>query len=96
MKRRITTIDEESDDEDKVFDAPGASSLDVVPSFAPPDQPHRGMISESSSEDDHQPPLTQDKKMLVSGKDGEKDGGSELGRDKRKREEEIKERRREG
>ena len=66
MKRRITTIDEESDDEDKFFDAPGASSLDMVPSFAPPDQHHRGMISEST-EDDHQPPLTQDKKMLVSG-----------------------------
>ena len=77
MKRRITTIDEESDDEDdKFFDAPGASSLDVVPSFAPPDQPHRGMISESSSEDDRRPPLTQDKKMLVSGMDGEKYGGS--------------------
>ena len=68
MKRRITTIDEESDNEDdKFFDAPGVSSLDVVPSFAPPDQHHRGMISESSSEDDHRPPLTQDKKMVVSG-----------------------------
>ena len=64
-KRTITTIDEESDDEDKFFDAPGTSSLDVVQSFAP----------ESSSEDDHRPPLTQDMKMLVSGKEGEKDGG---------------------
>ena len=39
--------------------------MDVVQSFAP----------ESSSEDDHRPPLTQDMKMLVSGEEGEKNGG---------------------
>ena len=56
----------------------------MVPSFAP----------ESSSEDDHRPPLTQDMKMLVSGRDGEKreeegeeggrEGGKEGGKEGRK------------
>lgn len=60
--------DHDSDEEDKFFDAPEISSLDMITlqSFIPADEVHVSKISESSSEDDQRPPLTQDKMMLVS------------------------------
>ena len=61
--------DQDSDEEeDRFFDAPEISSLDMIAlqSFIPLDEPHVGKISESSSEDDRRPPLTQDKMMMVS------------------------------